>query len=47
MQGFSLILRNVLTEQTLINEQGGNFFTFFKQADPKKCVQGWEKFQKC
>ena len=30
-------------EQVLINEQGGNLFHFFKQADPKKCMQGWQK----
>ena len=47
VQGFWGFLRNFFIEQTIINEQGGIFFMLFKQADPKKCVQGWEKIQKC
>ena len=39
--------REKKNEQVLINEQGEFFPLFFKRADPKKCVQGWEKIQKC
>ena len=30
----------------IINDQEGTFFTFFKQADPKKWKQGWNFFPK-
>ena len=39
-------LKKMIREQGLIIEQKGIFYIFFKQADPKKSVQGWKIFPK-
>ena len=43
----SRIGQKIIIEQGLINEQRGFSFSFFKRADPKKCVQVWKKMPKC